>query len=295
MQPKKILVPVDFSPFSDYATDFAIYLSQVYKASITLFNVIVMYEADVEEESHVKQLEKIIQLKEKNTNILFDRHQQKFQDKSISINCVTTRGVSAANSILDFVNENDFDLIVMGTHGRTGLKNWIYGSITEKVVRLSPVPVLTIQNDPGKIALNKLIVPVDFSENSKKTIDEAYQIAKQFNAQLYFVHVVEAHSQTLMQFSGGDTSFKAMDELRQISSEKLKRICKRPESNAVFTVLEGKPYHSIGQYAEDIEADMIVISTRGFTGLDHLLIGSTTERVVRTAPCAVLTTGRSHR
>ena len=291
MHPSKILVPIDFSPFSDYATDFAIFLAQQYRASITLFHVIVLYEADVDEEIHVTQLEEIIKRKEANTGELFERHKQKFLNHDIRIDSVIARGLSAANTILDYINEHKFDMVIMGTHGRTGLKNWIYGSVAEKVVRLSHIPVLTLHNNPGDIKLNRILVPIDFSENSKAGIKEARKIAKEFDAEIHFIHVVEQHLYPSFNVIGMESIYIMNPEIKEKSAEKLHDFC-RDYENAHYVTIEGTAHQTIADYAGENDIDLIIMSTRGFTGLDHLLIGSTTERVVRKAPCPVLTVGR---
>ncbi len=292
MKPSKILVPIDFSPFSDYATDYAIFLAQKYKAQICLFHVIVLYEADVDEEAHVKQLEEIIKRKEENTNQLFERHQQKFENSNIKIESQTTRGISPANTILEYIDEHNYDLVLMGTHGRAGIKNWIYGSVTEKVVRLSKIPVMTIHNSPTNIQINKILVPVDFSENSRDGIKEAVKIAKEFSAEVEFLHVIEQQLQPSFHVVGIESVFAGNPDLKKITAEKLEEFCNIKKIKSNFAILEGTTHQVISHYASDCAADLIVMSTRGYTGLDHLLIGSTTERVVRIAPAPVLTVGR---
>lgn len=293
MKPSKVLVPVDFSPFSDFAADYAIYLATKYNSVITLFHVVVLYEADVDEEAHVKQLEEIIKRKEENTRELFDRHRQKFIAKDIKINSVIERGVSAANVILDYIDEHQFDLVIMGTHGRTGIKNWIYGSITEKVVRLSKIPVLTMHNDPGKIKISRILVPVDFSGNSKHGINEARKIAAEFNAEIHFIHVLEQYMHPSYHVVGMESIFIFNPEMKEKTTGKLKEFCTEIP-NSKYVCIEGTAHVTISDYAMENDIDLIVMSTKGFTGLDHLLIGSTTERVVRKAPCPVLTVGRNH-
>ncbi|KAA3613578.1 MAG: universal stress protein [Calditrichaeota bacterium] len=292
MKPSKILVPVDFSPFSDYATDYSIFLSQKYNSQISLFHVIVLYEADVDEEAHVKQLEEIIKRKEENTNELFERHRQKFLTKSLEIDSEITRGISPANTILEYIDEHKFDLVLMGTHGRTGIKNWIYGSVTEKVVRLSKIPVMTIHSNPKSIQIDKILVPVDFSENSREGVKEAIKIAKDFEADIDFIHVVEQHLQTSFHVVGIESIYATNPDLKKITGSKLQEFCNCNDIEASYTVIEGTAHQTIADYSKDSGADLIVMSTRGYTGLDHLLIGSTTERVVRTASCPVLTVGR---
>jgi nucleotide-binding universal stress UspA family protein len=292
MKPSKILVPIDFSPFSDYAIDYAIFLSQKYGAEITLFHVIVLYEADVDEEVHVKQLEEIVKRKEQNTSGLMDRHQQKFVDKNLKISSHIMRGISPPNSILEYCEKHKFDLIIMGTHGRTGIKNWIYGSVAEKVVRLSKTAVLTLHKSPESIQINRIIVPVDFSDNSRDGIENAVKIAKDFDAEVEFIHIIEQQLQPSFHVVGIESIFAINPDLKKITSEKLEEFCNIDDVKATFTVLEGAAHQSIADYAEESGADLIIMSTRGYTGLDHLLIGSTTERVVRVAGCPVLTVGR---
>ncbi len=292
MKVSKILVPVDFSPFSEYATKYALHFAEKFHASITLLHVIVLYEADADEEKQIKQLEEIIKRKEENTQKLIDQQHQKIDPKKHKIDSKVIRGISAANSILEFIDENDYDIVVMGTHGRTGIKNWIYGSVAEKVVRLSQIPVLTVhQRKKQEIDIKKIVVPIDFSENSKKGIQSATNIAKEFNAQIEFLHIIEQQLHPSFHVVGIESIFAINPDLKVISTDKLKEFCKT-DIEAVYTVLEGIAHQTIADYTKDIDADLIVMSTRGFSGLDHLLIGSTTERVVRIAHCPVLTVGR---
>jgi nucleotide-binding universal stress UspA family protein len=293
MKPSKILVPIDFSPFSDYAADFAIFLAQKYNAQITLFHVVVMFETEVDEEEHVKQLEQLVERKEQSSSEHLEKHQQKLKETHIKIDSVLTRGISAADAILDYKNQNDFDLIVMGTHGRTGIKNWIYGSVAEKVVRLAKIPVITIHDKRKNLQINNILVPVDFSKNSRSGIEEARKIAGEFAAKITFIHVIEQQLQPAFHVVGVESVFTADHNLKDITEEKLKEFCLKQDDSSAIKVLEGSSHQVIADYASEIGADLIVMSTRGYSGIEHLLIGSTTERVVRIAPCPVLTVGRT--
>jgi len=293
MKPTKILVPVDFSPFSDWATDYAIALASHYKAKITLFHVVVLYEADLDEEIHLSQLEELIERKELRSDELLSKQSKKLSKINLELDSRIERGLSASDTILEYAGKNNYDLIVMGTHGRTGIKNWIYGSVTEKVVRLSTIPVITLHNDPGLFKIENILVPIDFSENSRLGACEAAVVAEQFKSKITFVHVVEQHIHPSFHVVGIESVFAINADLKQISQEKLAEFCKREDLNPEYKVLEGNVHQSIADYAADCNADLIIMSTRGFTGLDHLLIGSTTERVVRIAPCPVLTICRT--
>jgi nucleotide-binding universal stress UspA family protein len=292
MKPSKILVPVDFSPFSDYAADFAIFLAQKYNAQITLFHVVVMYETEVDEEDHLRQLEKLVERKEQSSSENLAKHHQKLKEKHIKIDSFISRGVSAATAILDYQSKNDFDLIVMGTHGRTGIKNWIYGSVAEKVVRLAGIGVITL-HDRKTLQLKNILVPVDFSENSKAGINEARKIASEFAAHITYIHVIEQQLQPTFHVVGVESVFTADHNLKGITEDKLKEFCLQRDDNATVKVIEGSSHQVIADYTKETGIDLIVMSTRGYSGLEHLLIGSTTERVVRIARCPVLTVGRS--
>lgn len=292
MKPSNILVPVDFSPFSDYATDFALFLAQNYDAKITLLHVVVMYETEVDEEDHVYQLEKLVERKEKHSTENLERHQKRLEEKHIKIDSVIMRGVSAASSILEYKSKHDFDLIVMGTHGRTGIKNWIYGSVAEKVVRLAKIPVITLHNKSDLIIKN-ILVPIDFSENSRSGMEEARKIAQQFKAKITYIHVIEQQLQPAFHVVGVESVFTADHNLKSITENKLKEFCLKENDTSIIKVLEGSSHMVIADYAKEINADIIVMSTRGYSGIEHLLIGSTTERVVRIASCPVLTVGRN--
>ena len=74
------------------------------------------------------------------------------------MNTALIRGISTADSILDYISDKDFDLVVMGTHGRTGLKRWMLGSVAERVVGFSPIPVLTIHKDFNKRDITKILI-----------------------------------------------------------------------------------------------------------------------------------------
>jgi len=295
VKPSKILVPVDFSPFSDYAADFAIFLAQKYNAKITLLHVVVMYETEVDEEEHVKQLEKLVERKEQSSSEYMEKHHQKLKERHIEIDSVIIRGVSAATAILDYISKNDFDLIVMGTHGRTGIKSWIYGSVAEKVVRLARIPIITMHDKKPSLQIKNILVPVDFSDNSKTGIEEAQKIAPEFRAKISYIHVIEQKLQPSFHVIGVESVFTADHNLKEITEEKLKDFCQQKNDSSSIKVMEGSSHQVIADYAQEINADIIVMSTRGFSGIEHLLIGSTTERVVRIAQCPVLTVGRTRR
>ena len=286
---KKILVPVDFSVFSDKAVEYAIFIAKKFNASITLLHTVVMFEDDIDEEEHLQAYEKIIQKKENRRTTKIKSHRSTAETGGICVESVLIRGLSAADSILEYMNDKDFDLIVMGTHGRTGLMKWFAGSVAEKVVQLSKIPVLTVHKDLSEINIKKILVPVDFSKHSKIAVEKGLTIAREFNAKIEFLHVVEMEAHPEFYTFSFDSILKVNPELKPHILKNLKKLTGVKKDNISYVVLEGKVSKEIKEYADDNDVDLIIMPTRGMSDLEHFFLGSNTERVVRVAPCPVLT------
>jgi nucleotide-binding universal stress UspA family protein len=293
MKFNKIIVPVDFSEFSDRAVTYALYLAETFSAQLTLLHAVVLHYEGADEITQFKEYEKLVELQEEHIHQQLQKHHQKATRKGISIDTKVVRGVSGADAILDFIiNTENHDLIVMGTHGRTGIKKWLYGSVTEKVVQHSPIPVLTVHSSWDKYTIEKILVPVDFSDYSQKAAASSIDIAGGFNAQLVFLHVITQEVHPAYYATSYDSLFIIDPSLKERSIHNLKKFAGEGVPNSEFVVGEGKASREIVMYAEENNCDLILMATRGLTGLEHLLIGSTTERVVRLAKCPVLTLER---
>ncbi len=142
------------------------------------------------------------------------------------------------------------------------------------------------------VNLKKILVPQDFSEYSLHALKYAVTFAELFNSELIILHIVEPIVYPA-DFSFGQVSIPAMEEeIRKHSEEQLnelvtKEIPKKIKATAIIRI--GKPFIEIVEVAKSENADLIVISSHGRTGMDHVLFGSTADKVVRKAPCPVLT------
>jgi universal stress protein A len=134
-----------------------------------------------------------------------------------------------------------------------------------------------------------VLVPVDFSENAEAAARYASELARKFGAKLHLMHVIEPASfvndLTNVPFTLSDKQLEAtaMTDLEALATRFID-----PSVQATWIVKHGKGYQEIVQAAKELKIDMIVISTHGYTGLKHTIMGSTAERVVRHAPCPVL-------
>jgi len=132
----------------------------------------------------------------------------------------------------------------------------------------------------------------DFSENSEHAFDYAITLAKKFDSRLIIIHVIN-EPVDLRGFYVPHISFETLEKEITESAEKMMEKFRRTKikdfSKCETVVISGIPYEEIIKKAEETKAGLIVLGTHGRKGLDHILFGSTAERVVRTAPCPVMT------
>jgi nucleotide-binding universal stress UspA family protein len=140
--------------------------------------------------------------------------------------------------------------------------------------------------------IKKVLVPVDFSDYSKSSLRYAVNFAKRFNAEINLIYVVEPMVYP-PDFSMGQIAIPSVDiEMDKRASEELSNLAKKeipPDIISKTIVKTGKPFIEIIETAVEEDVDLIIIATHGHTGIEHVLFGSTAEKVVRKAPCPVLT------
>jgi nucleotide-binding universal stress UspA family protein len=143
------------------------------------------------------------------------------------------------------------------------------------------------------IQISKILYPTDFSEPSKLALDYAVELAKKFGAELEILHIMFDETQVVSFYLPQVTMQSLSTDIEAGSAKQLEDfISSQPRLKEVkFTskMLKGTPFIEIIKRANEIKADMIVIGTHGRTGLDHVLFGSTAEKVVRKSPCPVFT------
>ncbi len=194
-------------------------------------------------------------------------------------------------AILRYATEQDIDLIVMGTHGRTGVERYLLGSVTEKVVRLSDMPVLTVQaEDDGEVTYpyTDILVPTDGSEGAEAAIGSAVDIARTYDARLHALSVIDTMAMGVDVRSGA--LLEALEESAQLAVETIAEQATQASVSAVETAIEhGSPYRGIHSYVEEHDIDLVVMGTHGRSGIERYLLGSVAEKTVRTSPVPVLT------
>ena len=158
--------------------------------------------------------------------------------------------------------------------------------------RATTEPV-TIDLVPARLKLNQILVPTDFSDNARKALLYALRFAEQFGARVTLLHVVEPVAYPAeLGSSALWVPLISEEALRKDAAKKLAALSAalgRHEIKVDTLVRFGLPFHEIAAAAKELRAGLIIVSTHGYTGLKHVFLGSTAERVVRHAPCPVLT------
>ncbi len=202
---------------------------------------------------------------------------------------IQKRGYSPSEIILEYANKNNIDLIVMGTHGRRGLGYLFLGSVTEEVVRFAKCPVYTIREK--KIAkpvqkINRIMVPIDFSDHSKKAITYAKILCRDYDAQLEVIHVIEESIPPALFALEKSSLLKLLPDLHKNSLKLIEKIVHDvpgPVIDTSIKVREGYVPKEILKHAEENSIDLIVMTTHGTSGGDYFLLGSVSEKVIRRA------------
>lgn len=186
--------------------------------------------------------------------------------------------------ILAAAKERNADLIVMGTHLRHGWRRALLGSVSDGVIHSSACPVLTVAHQDSaagatQYAITNIMCPVNFTEVARESLHIAARLAEAFSARLTIVHVIEADEMT---------DAKADEQkVRQWVSPQIQDVCSYRE-----LVVRGGPAERVLDCAEDLGADLLVIGAQHKLFRDTTVIGATTERMIRFAPCPVLVVPR---
>ena len=296
---RNIIVPIDFSKMSVQAIQIARQLARRFGASIHLAHVrqfnyagdfvtpappvvpfsFMTYDEDGEQ-SALKELKKVAA-----------------ECDVASASCDVLSGAPPFDEICRLAHTIPADLVVMPTHGRTGLKHVFLGSTAERIVQHSSCPVLVTREKSAKsrngsqAGMKTILVPVDFSSCSREGLRYAIACANEFGAKLILLHTTYLG----YIYSCEGTAIYDIPALqkaaRKAAERKMRDLVRSMDFGAVkfetaFT--DGSPVVDICAFAKGHDVDLIITSTHGFTGFTHVLIGSIAEQVVRHAPCSVL-------
>jgi len=195
-----------------------------------------------------------------------------------------------APTIAEYAEQYGHDLVVMPTHGRRGVSRYLAGSVTEKVVRLSSVPVLTARmQDDERLAFpyENVLIPADGSAGAIRAAKHGFALADALDATVHALSVVDtafAGYDVRSPSAGEAAANDALDELEMAAAE-------HGIDSVVRHVDQGGPVDCIRDCIETADIDAVVMGTTGRRGADRILLGSVAEKTVRSAPVPVITVG----
>jgi nucleotide-binding universal stress UspA family protein len=298
---KQILCPIDFSAHSRHAFDCAVGIASCYDASISVLHVLPIHSGGphipfgpegpgpfgvdvVDRQRVLHELPRFLSLE---------------QPIGIPVTYHAVESRSPHKEILAQADKLAADLIVMGTHGRSGFERMLLGSVTEKVLRTSRVPVLTVPSHAPEVLpasrepFRRILYATDFSSGSEAALRYAASLAEHAAAKLTLLHVVEVlpvgyDPIPVVAFNASAANAEleetARARFRTFVPDAIRLGCATDD-----VVTTGKPYVEILRLAAERQADLIVLGVHGRSALDRLVFGSTTEHVIRRAVSPVLT------
>jgi len=296
---QNILVPIDFSKMSVQAIETARLLARRFAASIHLVHVRhINYAADVVAPAPPILPFSFIPYKQDGEESVLKQLRGMARECGVSsTSCHVLTGAPVFDEICRLAQEIPADLVIMPTHGRTGLKHVFLGSTAERIVQHAPCPVFVtrrnaLQSKNGsRFTIKKILVPMDFSDCSREALRYAIPFANEFGARIILLHatylgyIYSSEGTALYDIPG------LQKAARKTAERKMRELVRSAKFGGVkfetiFT--EGSPVLDICAFAKDHDVDLIITSTHGLTGLKHVLIGSIAEQVVRHSPCSVL-------
>ncbi len=297
---KKVLFPTDFSEISNHALLYALKMAKIFDAELVMLHAVTLYENDPNDPSHdFPSLQGYCTELRKAADDRIQICIEEAGEAGVAMRKVIVQGVSPHGTILDFVKEDGgIGMIVMSTHGRSGLAHALLGSVTENVIRYSPCPVLVVKNpehefvDPktGELHLRKILFPIDFSKDSLHPIDILRAIASRNASEVILFHAIDVEIPPIY-YTAGIESFLRLDtdlhdrimgHMEELAGNKLAGLKLR------YAVQEGRPVDLIRSFARTEQIDLIVMGAAGSHGIGDFLFGSTASRVIQRAVCPVL-------
>lgn len=270
---KRILIPTDFSTFSDEALKVAAQIARKHNSEIILLHMLEFPHQSSDAIGSGKTIPEIMLFKNKalsNLEKLMDSEYLKGINVSQAIELKKVH-----DGVLDSCEKNNIDLIVMGSHGTSGFDELLVGSNAEKVVRLSKVPVLVVKKEAKEFKAKNFVFASDFSKETRKPFRKMLEFAKTFDSNLYLVMICTPNS------------FKSTHDAEKIMRDFISNFDIENYSSHIYN--DTNIEKGIINFSKSVDADLIGLCTHGRTGLAHFFNGSIGEELVNHAAKPVIT------
>lgn len=297
---KKIVCTTDFSEVANHAIPYALRMAKTFDAELILLHAVTLYEHDPNNpghrfpslDSYCTELRKAA---DANMQVCIDRA----GGPGVAIRKKVVQGVTPHAAIVEFVKgEGDVAMIVMSTHGRSGLGHVLLGSVAENVIRYAPCPVLVVKRpehefvDPktGEVHLGKILFPIDLVSESLEPIDLLRLVAEKHGSEIVVYHAVDVDIPPIYYTAGIDSMLQIDPELHERVEKRMRALVgdKLAGLSARYVVEDGRAAKLIKEFAREEEIDLVVMSSQGAHGIGEYFFGSTAARVIQKAVCPVL-------
>jgi nucleotide-binding universal stress UspA family protein len=280
-QPKTILCPTDFSEPATLALRYGKHLADCFDARLVVLYADPFSPPPYFTAGQVEDLAKTIEHLKGAAQEYLARYVSEHIGGSGKVEMAVAENQTVP-AILLTAEEKRAGMIVMGTHGRSGINRLTLGSVTEKVLHESDCPVLTVRErkgaaEPSKASVQKVLCPVNYSEVAHKALEHAVEMSRCFKAELLVLHVIESRS----------TDVKDEDEHRRLCAWVPDGVRSRCSLREI--VRRGNAAEQIIEVASSGGCDLIVLGAQHKRFHDTTILGTTTLRVTRHAPYPVLT------
>jgi nucleotide-binding universal stress UspA family protein len=282
---ENLLLSTDGSEFSEGAVREAISLAKTCSSRLIALSVV---ETNPEYETMAPLLveKEIEKARERLASV-----KESARRENVTCETVVRQGEDSYRFIVEEALNNRAEMIIMGRRGRTGLKRLMMGSVTAKVIGHAPCNVLVVPR-AAKVELRRILVATDGSRHSEAAAMEAIGIAKRSGARLTVISVVPSEAASPFDIVHSEMQRGLITEKEHKAAEcsikNIREIADKEGVSVEGLILEGRPYEAIINEANEKKTDLIVLGSHGRTGLEKLLMGSVTERVIGLSPCAVL-------
>jgi nucleotide-binding universal stress UspA family protein len=294
MQFNRIICATDFSDFSNRTVNYGIALAREFEAKLYVCHVIDLSSVAIYGEFQLDPVglqNRIMEDARKQLEELIGQQHKEWEP-------LITVG-HTADEIARIVEEKNIDLVITATRGRSGLKRLILGSVTERLMRTLRCPLLVVHSpdkefiskDDHEVNINRILVGCDFSPDSSLAFEYGLSLAQEFESELHLAHVIESAAYQELQKTDTPIETEIQQEIHGRLIQKLQDMVPEEARNwckPQTSLIEGRSYEELVKYAEQHDIGMIVLGARGLGLVKSLLLGSTTDRVIRRAPCPIL-------
>jgi len=291
---QRILCATDLSDFSNSAVIQAIGMAKEFGATLYICHVIDLPMVSMHGAAFVYPEDQIEEMK---TGAI-QQIEGLVKDSALNWEAVVETG-PVSSTLCRLAVDQQADLAIVSTHGRTGLKRLFLGSVTERLLRTIACPLLVVTASEKSTGLQaqfkgfgfkQILVGCDFSADSGRAVEYGFSLAQEFEAAIHLVHVVEpfVYRDTTMPDAAkleifGGVSDGCRKRLEDLVPEEAHNWC-----NIQIACEAGKPFQALKGYADAHQIDLIVLGVRGHSLVETMLLGSTTDRVIRGVSCPVL-------